>query len=259
MLTASGARWTLAFDAGAGVSDDQPTEFFQNDYIHRFRHLTAVPTEGNRHNSEFLAGAGATRWFGSNEVQDAPIGNDRDARYAGFLGGGLATSTLYHEMYAHLGGSIYWPRHQVRVQFLNRSGLTTGSDAYPDVAPFTNLTQASLFYVPRDYFLGQPSSLSEVFRDTFQWKNLLPWNWPKTIHDLGGRPEIGLHVTYDTGLFLDQREREISTWFGSVSLEWPTGLRLETWNDMANGTDFGPTYGLMLSFDLSTLWRTSNR
>ncbi len=259
VMTSSGARWTLAFDAGAGVSDDQPTEFLQNDYIHRFRHLKEVPTEGTRRSPEFLAGAAATRWFGTNEVSDTAKGGDEHTRYAGFFGGGLATSTLYHEMYAHLGGSIYWPRYQVRTQLMNRSGLTTGSDAFPDVAPFTNLTQASIFYVPRSYFLGPSGSLTEVFRETFQWKNLLPWNWPGMIHQLGGRPEIGAHVTYDTGLFLNAREQEIDTWFVSVSLEWPTGLRLETWNDMANGTDFGPSYGLMLSFDLSTLWRAPNR
>jgi hypothetical protein len=259
VMTAQGGRWTLAFEAGAGVSDDQPTEFLQNDYIHRFRHLREVPTDGTRKSAEYVAGTAVTRWFGSSEVRTAPIGNDRNARYTGFMGAGLATSTLYHEMYAHVGGSVYWPRQQARLQLMNRSGLTTSSDAYTEVAPFTNLTQASLFYVPRSYFLGPSGSLSEVFRETLQWRNLLPWQWPKLIHDLGGRPEVGVHVTYDTGLFLNLRSQEIDTWFISVSLEWPTGLRLETWNDMANGTDFGPTYGLMLGFDLSTFWRTTNR
>lgn len=260
MLTASGRRWTVAFDAGVGYSNNQPTESLQNDYIHRFRNLIPVPTDGVRRSPEFLAGVAATHWLGSDEVRDesddlATAG----ARFNALIGAGMVSSSLYHELYGHVGGSLYLPDQRVRLQLLNRSGLTTGSDAYPDVAPFTNLTQASISYVPRNFFLGPSGSLDEVVHDLFRWRNLLPWNWPKAIHDLGGRPEIGVHVTYDTGLFLDARDQEIDTWFISVSLEWPTGLRLETWNDMANGTDFGPTYGLMVSFDLTTFWRNIER
>ena len=54
--------------AGCAGSDDQPTEFLQNDYIHRFRHLKEVPTEGTRRSPEFLAGAAATRWFGRKDL-----------------------------------------------------------------------------------------------------------------------------------------------------------------------------------------------
>ncbi|MEZ5965715.1 MAG: hypothetical protein R3F56_17910 [Planctomycetota bacterium] len=259
LLDTSGARWTLTFDAGAGVSNDQPTEFLQNDYIHRFRHLDRVPTDGVRRGPEFLAGLAATRWFGAGEARDEPMVDDRDLRFSGLLGAGLATSTLYHEMFAHVGGSMYSPRYHVRAEVVDRMCLCTGGDAYPDVAPFTNLTQVSLYYVPRSYFMGPSGSLGEVFDEALRWRNLWPWNWPKAIHDLGGRPEIGVHVTYDTGLFLNERGQEIDTWFISLSMEWPTGLRLETWNDMANGTDFGPTYGMMISFDLSTLWRTTLR
>lgn len=259
VLTRTGGRFTISFDAGAGYSDDQPTEALQNDYIHGIRNLVPVPTDGQRESPEYLAGVAVTRWFGSEELREGRDAAADDARWSAFAGGGMVASTLYHEAYAQLGGSLFVPGIATRLQLLNRSGLTTASDAYGDVAPFTNLTQVSAVYAPRDFFLGSSGTAGEVFGRVAQWENLLPWRWPHTIHELAGRPEIGLHVTYDTGLFVDPADQPLDTWFLSVSIEWPTGLRLETWNDMPNGTDFGPSYGIMLGFDLLTLWRSWER
>jgi hypothetical protein len=48
---------------------------------------------------------------------------------------------------------------------------------------------------------------------------------------------------------------EIDTAFISFRFDWATGLRLETWNDMLNGSDYGPSYGFGVSFDLATMFR----
>lgn len=257
VVTASGGRWTITFDTGAGYSDNQPTESLQNNFIHSIGGNRAVPLDGERESPEYLAGLAATRWFGSGEPnpRDTPVG-DLDLRWSGFAGGGTVASTLYHEIFGHFGGALFMPGVSTRLQFLNRSGLTTSSDAYDDVAPFTNLTQVSAVYAPRDFYLGSSGTAREVFDNVARWENLLPWRWPHAIHEVAGRPEVGLHFTYDTGLFVDAADDPIDMWFVSVSIEWPTGLRLETWNDMPNGTDFGPSYGLMLGFDLMTFWRS---
>jgi len=64
------------------------------------------------------------------------------------------------------------------------------------------------------------------------------------------------HAIDDTGFFQRQGE-PIATWFAGLYVEWATGLRFETWNDFANGTDFGPTYGFVVSIDLFTLFENS--
>ncbi len=260
LLTAGGGRWTLTFDAGAGYSANQPTEAFQNDYIHAIRNLARVPTDGQRESPEYLAGTAITRWFGSEEIHAGDTASSHgDLRWSALCGVGMVASTLYHEAYAQVGGSLFLPRLGTRLQVLNRSGLTTASDAFDDVAPFTNLSQVSAIYAPRDFYLGSSGTVGDVFGRVAEWQNLLPWRWPHAIHELAGRPEIGLHLTYDTGLFVDTFDDPLDTWFISISIEWATGLRLETWNDMPNGTDFGPSYGLMLGFDVLTLWRGGAR
>ena len=70
-----------------------------------------------------------------------------------------------------------------------------------------------------------------------------------------GNPEIEVSVTWDSGLFEDQDGDSIPILFSSLAVRWATGLSFETWNDTLNGTDFGPTFGFGVSFDLSTLFR----
>lgn len=149
----------------------------------------------------------------------------------------------------HGGGSLFLPRLDIRFSAVHRISFPIPSDAYGQVADFGNLSQLSVAYVPSDFY--EPRE-RQWLPSLFQWKNLLPWNLPGALHDALGRPEVSLHVSYDTGLFVDRADNPIATWFAGLSFEWATGLRFETWNDIANGTDWGPTYGFLISIDVLT-------
>ena len=61
--------------------------------------------------------------------------------------------------------------------------------------------------------------------------------------------EIEGGYTIDSGLFTNFQGSTIEERF------WTLGLRvrnfsLESWNDQANGTDFGPTYGIRFTYNL---------
>ena len=69
--------------------------------------------------------------------------------------------------------------------------------------------------------------------------------------ELGGEPffEVEGGYTIDSGLFTDAKGATLEERF------WSLGFRVrnfsfETWNDQVNRKDFGPTYGLRLTYNL---------
>ncbi|MGE3175450.1 MAG: hypothetical protein AB7O97_22690 [Planctomycetota bacterium] len=224
---------------GVGHSGDQPTRFLQNDYVHEILGQAAVPVAAVREETEYAASATLTKWldgprlFGDGTIED-PVG----WRTRMFFGLGAGTSTLYHEAVVHAGGSLLVPetfvfdRH-LRLTVANRSSWNEPGNAWADVADFSNVTEVRLGLVPPRVDSGNP------------------------VLQFLGNPEFGLSASYDTGFF--QRAGEpVDIWFAGLYVQWATGLRFETWNDFANSTDFGPTYGLRVSFDVYTLFSNSH-
>jgi hypothetical protein len=249
-------RFTYTVELGGGWSAEQPSEWMQNNYLHTLRNLPLVPVGETRSATEFIAGGALNYWFGTDEPHRDHSDDDHDgARVQGFLGAGLATSTLYHESFLHVGGSLLLPGRNVRLTALDRASWPYGGEVYPDVAPFTNVVQLGISYVPDNFYLGPSGSLTEVWNDFFQWKNLWPDRWFSALHTLIARPEVGLYVTWDSGLFVKPDGDEIDDAFLTFRFDWATGLRLEMCNDMLNGSDYGPSYGVAVSFDLATMFR----
>ena len=211
-------QWTFTGTFGIGLSSDEPTSAIQNDFVHWAIRQDDVPVEDVREEPEFLAGLGMTRWFEDPEHLGREL----------FIGAGYATSTLYHEPWFHVGGN-YMVGESCRLSLMHRVSRPVEGEAYSDLAQISNLTQVYLAYVP-----------SAIDSD---------WD----LLDLLGNPEVGLAVTRDSGLFVDEDDDAIETWFASLRFRWATGLTIETWNDFANGTDFGPTFGFLMSVDLTTL------
>ncbi len=223
---------------GAGWSGDQPSRFFQNDYVHAIMGQAAVPVGAVRESVEYAASGSLTRWFDGPRLFGEGAGpTETGWRTRFFLGAGAATSTLYHEAFAHAGGSLVIPdtflfgRH-LRMTATNRATWPVGGNAYPNLADFSNVSQVTIGLVP-----------PHIESDNFVLQFL-------------GNPEFGLSATHDTGFFLRNGE-PIEDWFAGLYVQWATGLRFETWNDFANGTDFGPTYGFRVSFDLFSLFSNS--
>jgi hypothetical protein len=227
------------FTAGAGYSGDEPSNWLQNDYIHDIINNLPVPVGNVYESVEYAASGSLTNWwtgptlFGSGEAPDTTGWRTRF-----FVGAGAATSTIYHEAFGQVGGTLLIPdtflggRH-VRMTVVDRPCWITGGNAYPVLSDFSNVTQVQLGLVPPSVDSDNP------------------------VLQFLGNPEFGLMVSYDTGFF-ERAGRPIDTWFAGFYVQWATGLRFETWNDIANGTDFGPTYGLRISFDLFTLFSNSH-
>ena len=69
----------------------------------------------------------------------------------------------------------------------------------------------------------------------------------------GWELEVGL--TVDSGLFVDFKGDALEQRFGSVAIRFPYGF-FETWNDLINRKDNGPTGGATLMFDLLRIWQS---
>lgn len=211
-------HWTYTSAIGIGISSDEPTQFLQNEFVHKLNPQGEVPIGSDREEIEFLGAFSMTRWF---EPSDR-LGQDL------FIGGGVATSTLFHEPWAHAGGQ-FMLAERCRLSLMHRVSRPIAGQAYEDVAQLSNISQLYLGYVP-----------SEI--ESTSW-----------FSGLLGNPEMGIAITRDSGLFLDADDQGIETWFASLRFRWATGLIVETWNDFANGTDFGPSFGLLISVDLATI------
>lgn len=223
--------WNTNLTVGAGPTRDGFSRFLQNDVVHKFRGLTPVPVGAKREATDFMVSGTLTRWTGL-------FGEHEDA----FAGAGVAAGSLYHEPYVQLGvrrlsladlarasfgsapawletGSDYF-----RVSAMGRYGRPFGGAAFRDVAPQNYLGQASIGL--GNYRPARPDAT--------------PW-------------EIELALTVDSGLFVDHKGDSIEERFVSVALRY-SAVTIETWNDLINQKDYGPTFGARLTLDLLCLY-----
>lgn len=219
--------WNTNLTVGAGPTQDGLSRFLQNDVVHKLRGLTPVPVGAKREQTDFMISGSLTKWvslFGSRED--------------GFAGLGFASGSLYHEPYAQagvrrlsvadaaqslLGTAPTWLQTSsqfVRFSAMGRYGRIFGGSAYPTVAPQSILGQASV-------------SVAD-YRD----EAISPPRW-----------ELELAFTVDSGLFVDLKGDSLEERFISLALRFPYGA-FETWNDLVNQKDYGPTFGVSLTFDL---------
>ena len=226
--------------AGIGFSNDQPTRFLQNDFLHPLLNIDEVRVEDTRSEFELTAGGDLTFWspewavFGGSDA--APLARDGIELFGG---GGAALGTIYNEAFVH-AGALYrtpeitpwlfgWHHGVFELGVLGRGNATRPGDAYRRVSEFS--------------FVGQTSIAWEPTRPQDE-------TWL-------GNPSLAVILTWDSGLFLDANDGDpLDTSFVSFRAEWPGGMIFETWNDMYNGTDFGPSYGFQISWDLLALTRS---
>lgn len=203
--------WGTNLTVGAGPTRDEPTNTFQNGFIHRAFGFSPVPVGAVREATDFMIDGSLTRWvqlFGQHD--------------AGFAGLGVSSGSLYHEAFARLGARrLSFGLPFVRLSAMGRYGQLYHSSAFNQVAGQSYLGQASLGFA----------------------------NY--TRYGKGERPrwELELGVTWDRGLFVDPQGHAQREFFGTAALRFPYGV-FETWNDAVNFKDMGPTYGARLMFDV---------
>ncbi|MGH7235641.1 MAG: hypothetical protein ACREIO_04590, partial [Nitrospiraceae bacterium] len=113
-----------------------------------------------------------------------------------------------------------------RFSAMGRYGRLYGGSAYPVVAPQSYLGQVSVG-------VGNYQPEKE---DRSSW-------------------EIELAMTIDSGLFVDGKGDAIEERFVSAAFRY-SAVTFETWNDLVNQKDYGPTFGARLTVDLLHIYRT---
>ncbi len=222
--------WTTNVTVGAGPTRDGLSRFLQNDVVHRFRALTPVPVDGKRTETDFMITASMTRWINLLGTRDQT-----------FIGFGVATGTLYHEPYARVGfrrlalsdlmqsligtGRGYETfSNFVRVSLMGRYGRIFHSGAWDELSVVNYLAQASI-------------SIADYRNEV-----AAPPRW-----------ELEVAVTVDSGLYVDYIGKGIEERFVTLAVRVPY-VTVETWNDLINQKDYGPTFGARLMLDLRQVY-----
>ncbi len=213
---------------GAGPTGEQPTKWLQNEFIHDFVFgVPKVPVRRTRNEFDFMVDGSLTYWMHQSGKQ----------RYI-FGGGGISTGSLYHEAFIRGGlrrapiGNWFadqipeqWPNwiptmlSGLRVSGLIRYGRSYSGSAFKEVAPQTYISQFSLSWGIYDDYL-------------------VPFF------------ELEAGVTLDSGLFTDFRGDSLEEWFVSLITVRIRHFTFETWNDLINQKDYGPTYGGRVMFNI---------
>ncbi len=223
--------WNTNLTVGAGQTNDRFSRYLQNDVVHKFRGLTPVPVGATRDAVDFMFNGTVTRWTGL-------FGDHED----GFAGVGLAAGSLYYEPYVQVGvrrmsladaaraGFGAAPRwlerasDYVRWSGMARYGRPYSGAAFHSVAAQNYLLQTSLGV--GNYWACRCEAT--------------PW-------------EIELAFTVDSGLFVDLKGNSIEERFVSLALRY-AAVSVETWNDLVNQKDYGPTFGARFTIDLLYLY-----
>lgn len=203
--------WNTNLILGIGPTADQPTRFSQNDLVHNTFGIDRVPVGATREPTDFSIGGSVTKW--------SPL---LWAQEVGFASVGFSSGSLYHEVYGRLGlrrvPLLPAGLDFLRASAMGRYGRLYSGAAFRDVAPQAYMAQGSLS-------VGNYRKSQEP-------------DW-----------ELEVGLTLDSGLFVDLRGDALEQRFGTVAVRFPYGY-FETWNDLINRKDNGPTFGATLMFDL---------
>lgn len=211
--------WNTNLTVGAGPTGDRFSRYLQNDVVHKLRGQTPVPVGATRDATDFMASGTLTKWTG--------LGGSDDVFFYG-IGG--AAGSLYYEPYAQMGFRrlsllefVPVVSDYVRFSALGRYGRPFSGAEFHEVANYSYLGQAS------------------VGIGNYQRKNC----------DIPLELEVGL--TVDSGLFVDHRGNSLEERFVTVALHI-SAVTIETWNDLINQKDYGPTFGARMTLDLLYLY-----
>jgi hypothetical protein len=209
--------------AGISPTANQPSEFFQNEVVHHYRHLPPVPSIQPRQDTDAMVDGSVTQWLDLVRPKDF------------FLGGGFSLGTLYQELFLRMGlrrfqvsPSLYdgtWGSVSVRGSIMARYSRLFDGAVLHAVKPSSTIFQPALA-------IGQYPGGGKV---------------PKW--------EVEVAVSWDSGIFVNSVGQSRKEFFWSLAI---TGgpVRFETWNDSLDDiskTDFGPTYGASLTIDIFRL------
>jgi hypothetical protein len=219
--------WSTNLTLGVSPTGNEPTAYFQNEFVHRLRHIPPVPTVQPRRGTDVTADGSVTKWF--------PLIHPRTV----FLGGGFSVGTLYQQGFLRAGirrlqvtPTLYqgsWGAVSGRASVLGRVSYQEDGGVIRSIRQTSGLVQPALAF-------GQ-------YAVNRKGETVPTW-------------EIEFALMWDSGIFVNQVGESQKQFFWSAAV---TGgpVRFETWNDSLGNIstrDFGPTYGASLTVDLFRVW-----
>ncbi len=229
-ITNMAYRYGLSF----GVLNDGSITFLQNGVVHQgYRKMTPVAREKVRC-AEFSFGSCSDFSFnGEILYRFSGIDFEDRARFTNtdfFIGSGAALATPYSEGYVQFGVARMPSWRLIR-------GLV--DLRLYSMARFGGLLHQGFFNAykrPEFPSLAKGYDLEQGGMDFLVAKRVYP---------------IAFHVsvTSHSGIFLDTRGQAMRTLFLTLGIEIDS-FHIETFNDLINDTDFGPTFGTRLYADL---------
>lgn len=222
-------NWSTNLTVGAGPTGEQPTRYLQNEFIHDAIYgIPKVPTNQTRDEFDFAVDGSLTRWL---PLLDQPKKI--------FVGIGGSTGSLYHEVSARVG---------IRGAEVGSSALSLlgWGEANNLAAGFVRgLRWSGMGRIAQAY---GGAAFRHVAPQNYILQTSLSWG----IYDEQPLPkfEIETGVSLDSGLFVDFRGNTLEERFSSLATIRVRNFSFESWNDMVNRKDYGPTYGLRLTVDV---------
>jgi len=221
--------WSTNLTIGAGPTGEQPTRYLQNEFLHdAILGIPKVQTRRTRDEFDFMVDGSITRWL---PLLDQPKKI--------FVGVGGSTGSLYHEVFARAG---------IRGAEVGSSALSLlgWGEANNLAADFVRGFRWSAMGRIAQAYAGP--AFQHIAPQNYIIQTSLSWG----IYDERPLPkfEIETGVTLDSGLFVDFQGKTLEERFVSLVTIRIRNFAFETWNDMVNRKDYGPTYGLRLTFDV---------
>ncbi len=224
---------------GAGPTGEQPTRWLQNEFIHDAVYsIPKVPVGKTRSGADFMIDGSVTGWL-------EWLGQPRLL----FAGGGFSTGSLYHEVFARGGmrrlniGDPIAAGSQALVRFVTAGSVTN----VPALDWLKGFRLSAMGRYGRSF---SGSAFKDVAPQTYFGQGSVSWG----IYDDDHAPfvEVELGAAIDSGLFTSLKGDTLEVRFWTVKVQIRR-FAVETWNDQLNRQDYGPTYGLRLTYDLSSL------
>lgn len=221
--------WSTNLTIGAGPTGEQPTRYLQNEFVHdKIFWIPKVPTRQTRDEFDFMVDGSITRWL-PLLTQPQKI----------FVGVGGSSGSLYHEVFARGG---------VRGAEVGASVLSLfgWGEAHHLAADFVRGFRWSAIGRMAQAYAGP--AFRQVAPQNYIIQSSLSWG----IYDERPLPqfEIETGVSLDSGLFVDVQGKSLEERFVSLVTIRVRSVAFETWNDMVNRKDYGPSYGLRLTLDV---------
>ena len=219
-------HWSTNLTVGAGPTRDQPTRFLQNEVVHEtIWGFKKVPVREKRRQTDVMVTGSLTRWisFGSHDRQT-------------FAGLGVATGSLYHEVFGRLGMRRWSP-------------IQTFYEPSDGPQPWWVSVLAPLRFsgMYRYARIWEGAAFRALAPESHVAQGSISYGWLRDDHFPLFEIEVG--VTLDSGIFVDTFGDSLEERFWTFAIR-AHPFRIETWNDQINRKDFGPTYGIRLMMDL---------